>query len=420
MGNKRRRYSNEMAKRRSNMIKDLFLKNFRGINTGTLEDFAQFTVLIGPNNSGKTTILEALYLLFSTSPGEIYHEGNFISCLLPEKDILGYDPLLRLQKKHGILTWERNPGRFIEGSIKVGIKEKYWDLQRPDDNFKAGDEDKIGYVTLDYTKKELDSDFKLNEKEWLDIILSKGDLGNFPEKGRTCFLWFQDFTYEFHGTAVWAAGVDKNPSDVLFFDVITAMQHIETDFYDRASRSVSGWLHEIRERFRNIFPNGDFQITFTPLKDSNFMKGSIEYKGKLQIPVDLLGDGARTMFKFLVFLTALKDNGLVLWEDPELFQHSETLERSLNEVVDIAKKKHMQIFLSTQSLEVLGWFATMVNKGELSSEDVRAYYTDLREGILRYRPFTGENVAGWLEMELDPRRKREFTGKLVYRLGEEE
>jgi energy-coupling factor transporter ATP-binding protein EcfA2 len=420
MGNKGHRYCNEMAKRRRSMIKELFLKNFRGIRTGKLEDFAQFTILVGPNNSGKTTILEALYLLFSTTPGEIYHEGNFIPCLMPEKDFLGYDPLRRLQEKHGILTWKGNPGKFVEGSIKVGIKEEYWDLQRPDDNFKVGDEDKIGYVTLDYTRKGLDSDAKSNEKKWLEIIVNEEDLKNFPDKGRTGVLWFQDFAYETQNTAVWTAGVDRNPYEVLFFDVVAAMRHIKTDFYVRASKSVPGWLHDIRERFGSIFPNGDFQIAFTSLNNPNDMKASIEYREKPQISVDLLGDGARTMFKFLVFLTALKDNGLVLWEDPELFQHSETLERSLTEVVDIAKKKNMQIFLSTQSLEVLGLFATMVKEGNLPSEDVQAYYTDLKEGILRYRPFTGENVAEWLEMELDPRKKRELTGKLIYRMGEEE
>ncbi|MBU7017982.1 MAG: AAA family ATPase [Theionarchaea archaeon] len=63
------------------MIKEIYLKNFRGIRTGKLENFAQFTILLGPNNSGKTTILEALYLLFSTIHSRLYHEGNFIPCL---------------------------------------------------------------------------------------------------------------------------------------------------------------------------------------------------------------------------------------------------------------------------------------------------------------------------------------------------
>ena len=39
------------------------IEGFRGIKSGKVR-FGDFTVLIGPNNSGKTTIIEALALLF--------------------------------------------------------------------------------------------------------------------------------------------------------------------------------------------------------------------------------------------------------------------------------------------------------------------------------------------------------------------
>jgi putative ATP-dependent endonuclease of the OLD family len=45
------------------LIAELDIKNFRGIRRGRVR-FGTFTVLIGANNSGKTTITEALALLF--------------------------------------------------------------------------------------------------------------------------------------------------------------------------------------------------------------------------------------------------------------------------------------------------------------------------------------------------------------------
>ena len=39
------------------------IDGFRGVKSGKVR-FGDFTVLIGPNNSGKTTIIEALALLF--------------------------------------------------------------------------------------------------------------------------------------------------------------------------------------------------------------------------------------------------------------------------------------------------------------------------------------------------------------------
>ena len=43
------------------MIKRVGLENFRGIRKGELE-LAPITILLGANNSGKTTVLEALLL----------------------------------------------------------------------------------------------------------------------------------------------------------------------------------------------------------------------------------------------------------------------------------------------------------------------------------------------------------------------
>ena len=43
------------------MITKLSIKNFRGIGEGELE-LAPLTILLGGNNSGKSTILEALFL----------------------------------------------------------------------------------------------------------------------------------------------------------------------------------------------------------------------------------------------------------------------------------------------------------------------------------------------------------------------
>jgi predicted ATP-binding protein involved in virulence len=43
------------------MIKRLRLENFKGVVEGEVE-LDKLTILVGPNNSGKTTILEALFL----------------------------------------------------------------------------------------------------------------------------------------------------------------------------------------------------------------------------------------------------------------------------------------------------------------------------------------------------------------------
>ncbi|ADG11001.1 DUF2813 domain-containing protein [Caulobacter segnis] len=63
-------------------VVDLRIENFRGIRSGRVR-FGQHTVLVGPNNSGKTTIIEALALLFGR---------DRMVRMLTEHDFYGGDP----------------------------------------------------------------------------------------------------------------------------------------------------------------------------------------------------------------------------------------------------------------------------------------------------------------------------------------
>lgn len=63
-------------------IADLRIENFRGISTGHIR-FGAHTVFIGPNNCGKTTVIEALALLFGRER---------MVRTLTEHDFFGGDP----------------------------------------------------------------------------------------------------------------------------------------------------------------------------------------------------------------------------------------------------------------------------------------------------------------------------------------
>lgn len=63
-------------------ITDLRIKNFRGIRNGHIR-FGQHTVFVGPNNCGKTTVIEALALLFGR---------DRMVRTLTEHDFFGSDP----------------------------------------------------------------------------------------------------------------------------------------------------------------------------------------------------------------------------------------------------------------------------------------------------------------------------------------
>ncbi len=88
------------------MIKRLVIHRFRGIREGVLDDLGKVNLLVGPNNSGKTAILEMLYLGGnSVRPCEVMMErmdpSTRPSTTVAGYDFLGYGPLSRLQRRHG-------------------------------------------------------------------------------------------------------------------------------------------------------------------------------------------------------------------------------------------------------------------------------------------------------------------------------
>lgn len=57
------------------MITDLSIKNFRGLDDLKFEDFKQVTLLSGSNSVGKTSVLEAILLLFNTRGSDVFAFG---------------------------------------------------------------------------------------------------------------------------------------------------------------------------------------------------------------------------------------------------------------------------------------------------------------------------------------------------------
>jgi AAA15 family ATPase/GTPase len=64
-------------------IKNINIKNFRGIDHLTIEDFSRVNVFLGQNNSGKTTMLEAIAMLMSMSNPDVPQAINAVRARKP-------------------------------------------------------------------------------------------------------------------------------------------------------------------------------------------------------------------------------------------------------------------------------------------------------------------------------------------------
>src|SRR5262249_48064535 len=89
--------------KRSPMIESIQIKNFRGIQSGRIDRFRKFNLLVGPNNSGKSAVLEAIYLASTSDRAAritIQQEQLSYDGQTSDNDLMGYHPMTRVLERY--------------------------------------------------------------------------------------------------------------------------------------------------------------------------------------------------------------------------------------------------------------------------------------------------------------------------------
>jgi predicted GTPase len=105
------------------MIESIKLRDFRGIKTGSIEGFRKINLLVGPNNSGKSAVLEAIYMACANSRKasltiEEYGSTYFVAAIA-ETDLLGDHPMHRVLAKHNYSKRLEDLSDYEPGKISV-------------------------------------------------------------------------------------------------------------------------------------------------------------------------------------------------------------------------------------------------------------------------------------------------------------
>jgi hypothetical protein len=427
------------------VIERLYLRNFRGIAEGELDNLAQINVFVGPNNTGKTSILEALYLSATADARCTLatEDGTYLPVQVSaDADLLGRQPFARLWGRHGLpLRWEDTTARWDEDRLLLGTLPAslagYHALEgkQTRSGFVAGDEQRTAMFLLQIPDKATSDETAESGTVSLDrsapSTLVERVLGEraAPWEGRRfAFMWFPPFTYNYNGLAAWyVQGEMPDAAHTLFLDFHTSAGHLSQTLVERGYRETDDWLRRIGRHLQIVLdlntaeaPDVGFDVNrFDPTQRI----GLVERNRRL-LPIDLWGDGARHAFKVLAPLLVLADAaekgrpGLVLWEDPELFLHVEALERLLREVAQIVQGKPLQVFMTTQSPDVIAVLTDMLRLGQLPADSVKVHRLALKNGRLVSSWFSHRNLIAMLEGGKDVRLWTQEQTLLRYHLGE--
>jgi len=325
-------------------VSSIDIKEFRGIACcKTLLSFSEFTVLIGRNNSGKSSVLEALSLLPLYTFSLPYSNDSKLGIL--EKLHGGKSSMVYGYSGHALLTYN--------------VLNRIWTLKVKDDGWA---ELEIEGIDKDYMRSDmLTAAAKV-------LAISGGDKMVYDVNSRVFFI----------------------PNDTSF------MNNLFSKLGEEQNRSMitkmGAHARIARDLVNKCVDDSYTEILFAPELSARKERG--DGKSPLYIKLKDLGDGVEKVVLTALWLEAMNPS-LVLWDDFEGSAHP-TLIKVLLEWLS---KKHWQVVISTHSLDVI---TSLLEVRPKDAKVVQLRKTN--DDVLIHEDLTLEELEDLIDTSQDPRK----------------
>jgi hypothetical protein len=310
-------------------LQSFSVRRFRGIREGSIHGLADVNLLVGRNNSGKTTVLEGILRLFFGSQ--------------QQQDLL----YRQIPDLFMALRFERDP-----------YAPEFWYRQ-----------DQSQPILLEGQIGDSNSSAE-NKAATLSLPIS-------IEPNRISAQ---------RSVAFAPGGITKEQvvaftSKVFLFRPLDAIdREIEQKLWPRllANRRDKVLMRILNEVF-NLQAEG-LQL----LPDNRLMVLFEDYS----LPLDLQGDGTRAALRMLMVL-AMMQNTLLLLEEPESYQHPGSLGRFAQAICRLAHEQGVQLLIATHSAECVRSF---LSAAEASGSEGAVFHLTLENGLQTARRLDNETV----------------------------
>jgi AAA15 family ATPase/GTPase len=320
-------------------IQNLKISSFRGIRELDLLDLADINIFVGDNNSGKTSVLEAiqilsnpgLYNLISVSRGrEMYGFGlrsglnRFESFMYMFTDYYPSSEIDQYSMKFDSTVGDEKGSVEIIGSL-VNQRIDWDDYIRENPRLKRNSSESI--------EKE-----ELFEKE-LEVLTFIGHLkSTFTDSLLDENVEFNDYKRpDFQS---------KSKPSLFPVRKVSPMDHIGTSSYSRIIDDMNfraqavEFLKEFEPNILDLRYIGDGRYTVVIETDS------------MALPLSVYGDGMKKVLTLLNALISSK-SGVVLVDEIETSVHTSAMRETFGFFLETAKSLNVQLFLTTHSLEAV-------------------------------------------------------------------
>jgi predicted ATPase len=332
------------------MITSVRIKNLRGIREGTLEGLTPLTVLVGPNSSGKSTILDALLIAAGRQPGAA----------------AGYSVHRRAGLRHGArwLLWQG------QGESSAEIVLAFADGATRTATITWVDDASSGELRRRLAEQEAEGPYssvrvEVQTAPAVDFVI--GDV-----------VFAADNTYKANDGSTHETSA---PTETRLVD--PRLGHLLSELYSRITER--GRRHAVRELITRVVPGLENIEILTEHNDPRLHLTFADHS----VPVALAGDGVQALVRMSLEI-ASHPGGTVLLEEPEAHQHPAAIRASALAIVE-GVRRGLQVVLTTHSLELIDALVLALKPEEIGL--LSLYRVKLVDGALRSSRLDGEDVS---------------------------
>ncbi|MDP8220316.1 MAG: AAA family ATPase [Candidatus Stygibacter frigidus] len=304
------------------MIKELYISNFRGISELMINDFKKVNLFVGNNNSGKSTILESIFLnIGATNPGLFRNINLFRQfAMLDSKILMSFFHNFNLDNDITINTIIKNPKQYRNLSISP-IYNEYGNSKIVKLSDNDSSENSLTYFS--YIKGlENRLDYKESTKGKSDKVISRMLIDN-PE---IRIELPQNYSEKLFGVFI--------PPRKYIQDTVNRLENIK---FKKEEATLIQILQEIEPELKSL-----------EILANNVIAADIGRKNL--IPINLMGDGINRLLVIILAIYDKKD-GYILIDEIENGFHHKTLSTLWKAVFKAAEMLNVQIFATTHSWE---------------------------------------------------------------------
>lgn len=311
-------------------LNSIEINQFRGIKQLSVSDFSSINLIVGDNNSGKTSFLEAIQLLYVQPQLEsIKNVINQRTMLNPTSSSFytSFIKMFNLEQNDNLLAFD------IFSQSNNGIRRI---------ELNGHEESVSGEVAL--KKSSLTTSEKTKLKRSSELI---------PENAKI-----------FSGNVITQIGKKTEKNSIKF----TSLDNVSTTpVIKKEVHYIPSFGHLRFDLLQNIVGNPEYKklsisilkqfdasiadICYTKTDDGVYMESVITEDG-INMPFSVYGDGIK---KILYILNRLFDttDSILLVDEIETGLHKKYYDLLLPVIFALAKKLNVQLFIATHSIEVI-------------------------------------------------------------------